>query len=185
MLLTASEISSERSLHWWFCLRAQAKREHVAAAYLRQYPEVEAFCPRVRFRRLTSRGPVWFVESMFPGYLFARFDYATFHRRVRQGRGVRGFVQFGDRLGLLADELIDQLKARVGENEVVEISQTFVPGQHVQISQGPFEGLEALVTRSIAARDRVEILIEWMGRSLRAEVSAADLLPLAVRPQRS
>ena len=59
-----------------------------------------------------------------------------------------------------------------------------MPGQQVQISKGPFEGLEALVTRSIAARDRVEILIEWMGRSLRAEANAADLLPLDVRPSR-
>ena len=49
MLLTASEISSKRSLQWWFCLRAQAKREHLAAAYLRQYTEVEVFCLRVRF----------------------------------------------------------------------------------------------------------------------------------------
>jgi transcription antitermination factor NusG len=48
---------------------------------------------------------------MFPGYLFARFDHATFYRRVRQGRGIQGFVQFGDRFGLLPDELIDQLKA--------------------------------------------------------------------------
>lgn len=184
MLLTASEISSKGSLDWWFCLRAQVKREHLAVAYLRQHPEVETFCPRVRFRKRTTRGPVWFVESMFPGYLFARFDYVTFHRRVRQGRGIRGFVQFGDRFGLLPNELVQQLKARVGEDEVVEISQTFVPGQHVQISQGPFEGLEALVTRSIAARDRVEILIEWMGRSLRAEANTADLLPLDVGSSR-
>jgi transcriptional antiterminator RfaH len=122
------------------------------AAYLLQHPEVEALCARLRLRKRTTRGPVWFVESMFPGYFFARFDYATFHRRVRQGRGIRGFVQFGDRFGLLPDKLIDQLKARVGENEVVEISQPFVPGQNVQISQGPFQGLEALVTRSIAGR---------------------------------
>jgi transcriptional antiterminator RfaH len=181
MLLTASEISSKGSLHWWFCLRSQVKREHLAAASLRQYPDVEAFCPRVRFRKRTVRGPVWFVEPMFPGYLFARFEYTTFHRQIRQGRGIRGFVQFGDRFGLLPDDLIDQLKARVGENEVVEINEAFVPGQNVQISQGPFQGLEALVTRSSAARDRVEILIEWMGRSLRAEANAADLLPLAVR----
>jgi hypothetical protein len=33
-----------------------------------------------------------------------------------------------------------------------------------------------------AGRDRVEILIEWIGRHLRAEANAADLLPLAVRP---
>ena len=38
-----------------------------------------------------------------------------------------------------------------------------MPGENVQISQGLFHGLEALVTRSIAARDRVESVIEWMG----------------------
>jgi len=48
MLLTASEISGKRSLQWWFCLRAQATREHLAAAYPHQYTEVEVFCPRVR-----------------------------------------------------------------------------------------------------------------------------------------
>jgi transcriptional antiterminator RfaH len=178
MLLTASEIARERPLDWWFCLRAQPKREHIAAACLRHSSGVEVFSPRVRFRKPTSRGPVWFVESMFPGYLFAQFDYATFHRRVRQGPGITGFVQFGDRLGLLADELIRELKARMGQDELVEINRGFEPGQNVQIAQGPFQGLEALVTRLIAARDRVEILIEWMGRSLHAEASVADLTPL-------
>src|SRR5271166_6904013 len=83
MLLTASEISRERPGDWWFCLKAQPKREHIAAACLRQISEVEAFCPRVRFRKRTNRGPVWFVEPMFPGYLFARFDYGAYHWRIR------------------------------------------------------------------------------------------------------
>jgi hypothetical protein len=38
--------------------------------------------------------------------------------------------------------------------------------------------LEALVTRLITARERVEILLEWMGRSLHAEASIADVLPV-------
>ena len=78
MLLTASEISRDQPIDSWFCLRAQPKREHIAAACLRQISEVEVFSPRVRFRKHTNRGPVWFVESMFPGYLFARFDYRDF-----------------------------------------------------------------------------------------------------------
>src|SRR5271165_3139193 len=179
MLLTASEILCEQPGDWWFCLKAQPKREHIAAACLRQNFEVEVFCPRVRLRKHTNRGPVWFVESMFPGYLFARFDYATFHRRVRQGPGVSGFVQFGDRLGLLPDGLISEIKGRMGKDELVEINQGLQSGQNVQVTQGPFQGFEALVTRLIAARDRVEILIEWMGRSLRAEVSVADLVAIA------
>src|SRR5260370_33331325 len=81
MLLTSTELSRQPPTKAWFCLRAQPKREHIAAACLRQTCEVEVFCPRLRFRQLTSRGPVWFIEAMFPGYLFARFDYANCHRR--------------------------------------------------------------------------------------------------------
>jgi transcriptional antiterminator RfaH len=178
MLLTATEIARNRPIDLWFCLRTQRKREHIAAACLRQLTEVEVFCPRVRFRRPTSRGPVWFVESMFPGYLFARFDYAAFNRRIRQRPGVSGFVQFGDRLALLPDALINEIRCRTGTDELVEVNQELEPGQNVQISKGPFQGLEAVVTRLINARERVEILIEWMGRSLQAEASVMDLVPL-------
>jgi transcriptional antiterminator RfaH len=179
MLLTATEISRHQPTDSWFCLRAQPKREHIAAACLRQISEVEVFCPRLRFRKPTSRGPVWFVESMFPGYLFSRFDYPAFNRRIRQSPGVSGFVQFGDRLALLPEALICDIKNRTGEEELVEINQALEPGRNVQITRGPFQGLEALVTRLITARERVEILIEWMGRSLQAEASAEDLLPIA------
>src|SRR5258707_3918560 len=63
----------------WFCLKTQPKREHLAAIMLRRQFSVECFSPRLRFRRMTRRGPVWFVEAMFPGYLFARFIYSTQH----------------------------------------------------------------------------------------------------------
>lgn len=178
ILLTPSEIWNYQPIGLWFCLRAQPKREHIAAACLRQICAVEVFCPRVRFRKRTNRGPVWFVESMFPGYLFARFNYAALNRRIRQWPGVVGFVQFGDRVALLPDALISEIRKRTNEKEVVEIDQVLEPGAYVQITQGPFEGLEALVTRLITPRERVEILIKWMGRSLHAETSVAHLLPL-------
>ena len=155
------------------------KREHIAAACLRRISEVEVFCPRVRFRKPTTRGPVWFVECMFPGYLFARFDYAAFRRRIRQRPGVSGFVQFGERLALLPDALINEIRTRTGPHELVEVAPALEPGQSVRIIQGPFLGLEVLVTRLITARERVEILIDWMGRSLHAEASGADLAPIA------
>jgi transcriptional antiterminator RfaH len=175
MLLTTAEIARNQPAGSWFCLRAQPKREHIAAACLRQMSEVEVFCPRVRLRKRTNRGPVWFVESMFPGYLFSRFNYATSHRQIRHKPGVSGFVQFGERLALLPDTLVEEIRMRTGRDEVMEMNQTLEPGQNVQITQGPFQGVAALVTRLITARERVEILIEWMGRSLHAEASVADL----------
>jgi transcriptional antiterminator RfaH len=175
MLLTASEIYSDQPVDYWFCLRAQPKREHIAAACLRQISDVEVFCPRMRFRKLTNRGPVWFVESMFPGYLFARFNYRAFHCQIRQSSGVSGFVQFGERLALLPDALISEIRIRTGAGEIVELDRALEPGEEVEITQGPFQGLKALITRLITARERVEILIEWMGRTLRAEAGVTDL----------
>ena len=118
MLLTASELTTDQPMDSWFCLRARAKREHIAAACLRQISEVEVFCPRVRFRKSTKRGAVWFIESMFSGYLFARFDYRTLHRQIKQRPGVSGFVQFGERLALLPDELVTEIRARTGTDEI-------------------------------------------------------------------
>lgn len=163
----------------WFCMRAQPKREHIAAACLRQISEVEVFCPRVRFRKPTKRGPVWFIESMFPGYLFARFDYGPFHNQIRQRPAVNGFVQFGERLALLPDALISEIKTRTGADEIVQISRALEPGQEVELTQNPFQGIKALVTRVITARERVEILIEWMGRTLRADACVTHLKPLS------
>jgi transcriptional antiterminator RfaH len=178
MLLTPTELSREQPANAWFCLRAQPKREHIAAACLRQICEVEVFCPRLRFRKQTNRGPVWFVESMFPGYLFSRFDYTVSHRRIRQSPAVSGFVQFGEGLALLPDVLVAEIKRCIDSDEILTVDPSLEPGQCVQIVRGPFQGVEALVSRLIAPKERVELLIEWMGRTIHVEAGTDDLLPL-------
>jgi transcriptional antiterminator RfaH len=178
IFLTPSEIRNDQPIGFWFCLRAQPKREHIAAACLRQISGVEVFSPRVHFRKYTNRGFVWFAESMFPGYFFARFNYAALNRRIRHGPAVTGFLQFGERLPLLPDALISEIRKFTNQNEVLEIDQALKPGVNVQITQGPLQGLEALVTRLITGSERVEILINWMGRSLHAKTSVAHLVPL-------
>ena len=50
----------------WFCLRTQPKHEHIAAAHFRGDPDLEVYLPRIRFKRATRRGPVWFTEALVP-----------------------------------------------------------------------------------------------------------------------
>jgi len=80
----------------WYCLRSQPKHEHIAAAHLRQTPGIEVFCPRIRIQRKTRRGLKWFVEAMFPNYLFARFDRTQNQTLVRYSPGISGIVHFGE-----------------------------------------------------------------------------------------
>lgn len=162
---------------FWFCLKAQPKREHLAATALRRQFEIECLSPRLRFRKMTQRGPVWFVEAMFPGYLFARFVYAKQHRVVEYSHGIRGIVHFGNRLATLSESIVATLKSRVGAEEVVTVDSSIKVGQPVQITEGPFQGLEAVVTRLLPARERIRVLLEFLGRSLETEISAAKVLP--------
>ena len=161
----------------WFCLRTEPKREHLAATALRRRFGIECLSPRLRFRRLTQRGPVWFVEAMFPGYLFARFVYSTQHRAVESSHGVRGIVRFGQRLATLPENTIIALQSKAGAEEVVTIDSSPKIGQPVHIVEGPFQGLEVVVTQLLPARERIRVLLDFLGRSLEMEVPAQKVLP--------
>jgi transcriptional antiterminator RfaH len=161
----------------WFCMRAEPKREHLAAIALERQFGIECLSPRLRFRKLTRRGPVWFVEAMFPGYLFAKFVYSTQHRAVESSHGIRGIVRFGDRLATLQEEIVAVLQSKVGSDEVVTIDSSLKIGQPVHIAEGPFQGLEVVVTQLLPAKERIRVLLDFLGRSLEMEVPAAKVLP--------
>lgn len=160
----------------WFCLKTQPKREHLAATALRRQFGVECFSPRLRFRKMTQRGPVWFVEAMFPGYLFARFIYLTQHRAVESSHGISGIVHFGDRLATLPENIVAALQSRVGAEEVVTVDCSIQVGQTVEIIEGPFQGLEVLVTNLLPAKERIRVLFEFLGRPLEIEIPTEKVL---------
>jgi transcriptional antiterminator RfaH len=155
----------------WFCVRSQAKHEHIAAAHLRKEEGIEVYLPRIRFKRATRRGPVWFTEALFPSYLFARFDLAGNLRDVCHARGVRGVVHFGDRWPIVPDTIIEEMRAAVGSDQIHVIDDTLQPGETVQIAGGVFHGLQAVVTRVIPSRERVAVLLEFLGRQTAVEVA--------------
>lgn len=160
----------------WFCVHSLAKHEHIAAAALRQIAGVEVFLPRIRFRRGTRRGAVWVTEAMFPNYLFARFDPAPLLRRVRSLNGVRALVQFGGKLAVAPSEVIDDLRRFTGDNDLCVVSEEVDVGDHVMITGGAFHGLRAVVTQVIPSRERVKVLLEFLGRATEFEVSRAGVV---------
>src|SRR5262245_43364445 len=102
----------------WFCLRTHLKHEHIAAAQLKQDPEIEVFLPRIRYLRATRSGPALVTEALFQNYLFARFELATVLRRIHHARGVRGIVHFGVSWPTIPDEVIEQLRKAMNGQEL-------------------------------------------------------------------
>lgn len=166
----------------WYCVQARPKHEHIAAAHLRMLEGVTVFCPRIRFKRPTRQGLVWVTEAMFPGYLFARFELATMHRHVRYAPGVNDIVRFGDRYPAIDDEALAPLQDHAGVTEVKELNHELSEGDRVKIVEGAFLGLEALVTHVLPAKQRVKVLMDFLGRKMEAEVEYSSVLPQVVHP---
>jgi len=160
----------------WFCLRSQPKHEHIAAAHLKKMESVEVFLPRVRFQRATRQGLAWVTEALFPNYLFARFDWHNSLRQVQAARGVSGVVHFGERWPVIDAAVIADLQRAVGADELHTISTALQPGDDVEIADGAMRGLRAVVSRVIPSRERVAVLMEFLGRQTTIEVPANYLV---------
>jgi transcriptional antiterminator RfaH len=160
----------------WFCIRSQPKHEHLAAAQLQKEMKIEVYLPRIRFRRSTHKGPVWFTEALFPGYLFARFALATGLRQAHHARGVRGVVHFGNQWPSIPETVIAELRAAVGTEAVHIISEELQPGDAVLVSGGAFHNLKAVVTRVMPARQRVAVLLDFLGRQTAVELASETVV---------
>jgi transcriptional antiterminator RfaH len=168
------EASSSSSA--WFCVRSQPKHEHIAAAHLAAEAGIEVYLPRIRLKRSTKRGPVWFTEALFPNYLFARFDLNCGIRRFHHARGVRGVVHFGNQWPTIPDSVIRDLRATIGADQIHVVEDAVQPGENVHLSGGAFHGLKAVVTRVMPARKRVAVLLEFLGRQTMVELPHESLI---------
>jgi transcriptional antiterminator RfaH len=119
---------------------------------------------------------------MFPGYLFARFELLEMHRQVQYAHGVSGIVRFADRYPTIEEEALTRLQDHAGGTEIIELNYKLSRGDEVRIVEGAFAGLEAVVVQVLPAKERVKILMDFLGRKIEAEVERASLLRQVVHP---
>lgn len=159
----------------WYCVRSKPKKERMAAGSLAALHGLTVFCPQIRFRRKTVRGPVWFQEAMFPGYLFARFDLFDMKQAVSYAPGVLNIPMFDDRIVPIPDSIIDALQKDLDDESVADASAPLEVGEETTILDGAMRGLKVKVIKLMPAQDRVAVLMEMMGTLVEA-VFPADAL---------
>ncbi len=152
----------------WFCVRTQTKREHIAAKHLREIEEIEVFCPRIKYRKATRRGKIWWLEPLFPGYILAKFDLLEMERAVTFCQGVRGLVRFGSEIPHVPEDfvtaLVRQVADQAGEDECITVSPSVSVGDEVEVANGPFQGMKGMIQSVAPANDRVKVLLEFLGQ---------------------
>ncbi|TVP77457.1 MAG: hypothetical protein EA353_10375 [Puniceicoccaceae bacterium] len=161
----------------WHCLRTQTKREHIAAAILDRLETVEVFCPRISQVKKTRVGKKRFTEALFPGYLFARFCFQTDHRQVMHSQGVSKIVQLGERR-VIPERIIADLKASLPQGIIESPDLSIEPGADIEFITGSLKGLNGKVLAQLPAKNRIQVLLEFLGREITVDV-APDAVLLA------
>lgn len=160
----------------WYAIKAQPKKEHLAAELLRKDVGLEAFCPRIRYTKRTRRGPVKFVEALFPCYLFGYTELRSTYRNILSTTGVAGVVHYGQHIPKVPESFILGLRQRLQEDIHEEPEAQLEKGTPVTIIEGPFKDWQAIVSGLIPGRDRVAILLDFLGQELELKIASHSLM---------
>jgi transcriptional antiterminator RfaH len=74
------------------------------------------------------------------------------------------------------------LRDHTGVTEIKELSYDLSQGDQVRIVNGSLTGLEAVVTQVLPAKERVKVLMDFLGRKIEAEVESSNVLPQVGHP---
>ena len=81
-----------------------------------------------------------------------------------------------NRLPMIPDEVIAELRSGFPEDEVLDCDRHVDIGDQVTIGEGPFLGMKARVLRVMTPYQRVEVLLEMLGRVTPVIVNPATLV---------
>lgn len=155
-----SEGRADKALRW-YAIYTHPKQENRAESNLEAW-KVETFHPKIRTRRPNLYGgrPVHETKSLFPRYIFARFDAGLLLHKIWFTRGVRGVVSLGTDPAPVEDYIIDLIRSRVGADGFVRIGEEIKPGDKVVIREGPLRNLVGIFERELKDSERVQILLD-------------------------
>jgi transcriptional antiterminator RfaH len=163
----------------WYLLYTKPHKEPLVNRQLEDRG-IDVFFPTLQFDRGYNRGIR--LDPFFPHYLFAQIDMIGDRVGNLQWLvGMRTIVYFEGQPAIVPETVVDTLRQRLQpyENKVLRRGEwLFKPGQRVKITNGPFTGLEAIFQQGLKGAERVQILLDILGSSIRTEISSYDIKPV-------
>ncbi len=158
----------------WFLAQVKPNADAIARRNLerQQFRTFQPLEVRTRVKRgrfVSERRP------FFPGYLFISYpDAAAPWSLINSTYGVARLVSFGGRPCPVPMNVIAELQAACGPDEVIALNEQLVPGAQVEIASGAFTSFIGEVER-LTPDCRVLVLLDFMGKKTRVTLPAGDV----------
>lgn len=157
----------------WYAVQTKPKQVARAEANLRGWG-VETLAPHVCESERSTRCEGSRVTPLFFNYMFARFDAEAQLAKVRLTRGVQRVVGFGEYATPVDDAIIALIRSRIGSDGLVRLNG-LVPGDAVEIVDGPLRSIGGVFERHLRGTDRVLILLTTIGSPARVQVASLSV----------
>jgi transcriptional antiterminator RfaH len=163
---------------FWACAQLQPQRERLALHCL-TLAGYEVYSPRLRQQRRVQGRKVESRPALFPGYAFVQIVLQW--RSAHWAPGVVSLIMNGSGPARVPDRTIADIQARE-RNGLVELPRRpLMPGDRVQVLQGPLAGQIGLFA-GMRAHERVAVLLEILGGRQRVTVARVDVEALDCEP---
>jgi len=160
----------------WFLIYTKPCQEGRAKENL-ENQGFETFLPMIASEK-ENQPKSFSLKPMFPRYLFTKFNVEKNNwAHINSTKGVSHVIAFGDKLTEVPDSVVDFLKTKVDDRNVIKLKVTrrvFQKGDKLVINKGVFQGKEAKFLSS-TGKERVRILLKLMNELIITEVSGHDV----------
>ena len=159
----------------WYLIHTKPRLEKTALENLERQ-NYRCYLPMLMAEKLRKGQLTLTQEPLFPRYLFIQLETglsALSWSPIRSTKGVSRLVSFGNEPAKVPDALVEALKSHEAVLQQQPVA-LFTEGERVQVTQGPFAGVEGIYQMTDGER-RVMVLIELMSKPVTLPVSPSAL----------
>ena len=156
----------------WIAIYTKSRHEQIAINELSK-KDIESFCPMFKERRQWSDRKKWVHFPLFRSYVFARIHLKE-NIFVLQTIGVNKIVKFQNKISIIPDQVINDIKNIVDGGYKIQQVDYFIKGDEVSVISGPLKGVNGII-QDLKGDSRLIMKVEAIRQAFSIEISSEQL----------
>ena len=156
----------------WIAVYTKSRHEQIVINELSK-KDIESFCPMFKERRQWSDRKKWVHFPLFRSYVFARIHLKE-NIFVLQTIGVNKIVKFQNKISIIPDQVINDIKNIVDGGYKIQQVDYFIKGDEVSVVSGPLKGVNGII-QYLKGDSRLIMKVEAIRQAFSIEISPEQL----------
>lgn len=156
----------------WIAVYTKSRHEQIVINELSK-KDIESFCPMFKERRQWSDRKKWVHFPLFRSYVFARIHLKE-NIFVLQSIGVNKIVKFQNKISIIPDQVINDIKNIVDGGYKIQQVDYFIKGDEVSVVSGPLKGVNGII-QDLKGDSRLIMKVEAIRQAFSIEISSEQL----------